>query len=426
MLEASTVPVAVCGRTWRLPAVGSRRPERRNDPRRAGEKANRAYPIAAESGKTPPAMSGLAPAMAARLLALESVGTGPLLLPETWWERPFTWLATAVDAAVVVAMRAVVDRMMLPASGQIEALRRSAEPFLTGEHATSPERFLVFEGLPRDASGASMRIRRAIQAGTVLSCRLETAAAPGDPIRLERWMHPTGRSAGTILLLHGFAMGYPRIDAFVLLAQEWFRRGLDVALMTLPFHGRRTPATARFSGEHFAQPDVGELNAAAARAVYEILLATRWLRAETCGPLGILGLSLGGYLASTVAALDGELDFVIPMVPPVCMGDLAWRFQAATHAARSPGQTAMTHDELRTAFRVHSPLAYQVRVPRERLLIVAGRADRIVPPEHPHALWRHWGEPAIHWFGGSHLAPFGRSGIVGAITAHLTRLGVLG
>ena len=60
-----------------------------------------------------------------------------------------------------------------------------------------------------------------------------------------------------------------------------------------------------------------------------------------------------------------------------------------------------------------------------RVLIIAGRGDRIVPPEHPSALWRHWQEPAIHWFSGSHLAPFGRRGIVEAVSAHLGRLGIL-
>jgi hypothetical protein len=49
----------------------------------------------------------------------------------------------------------------------------------------------------------------------------------------------------------------------------------------------------------------------------------------------------------------------------------------------------------------------------------------VVPPEHPSALWQHWDRPAIHWYGGSHLAPFGRSRIVRAIEQHLQRLDIL-
>ena len=58
-------------------------------------------------------------------------------------------------------------------------------------------------------------------------------------------------------------------------------------------------------------------------------------------------------------------------------------------------------------------------------LLVVGLGDRIVPPEHASALWRHWGEPAIHWFHGSHLARFGRAGIIDAVVRHLEGIGIL-
>ena len=159
---------------------------------------------------------------------------------------------------------------------------------------------------------------------------------------------------------------------------------------------------------------------AGAEAVAE---AARWLRAESGHPVGLLGMSLGGYLSATAAGLDRDLAFVIAMVPPVCFGDLAWRFLPLRGA--SAGETpALGYDELRRAFRIHSPLAHAPVVARGRLLVVAGRGDRIVPPEHPTSLWRHWGEPAMHWFDGSHLAPFGRAGIAAAVRAHLARLGL--
>ena len=41
------------------------------------------------------------------------------------------------------------------------------------------------------------------------------------------------------------------------------------------------------------------------------------------------------------------------------------------------------------------------------------------------AVWEHWGRPAIHWFSGSHLAPFGRGRVVRAIAEHLERLQIL-
>jgi hypothetical protein len=78
---------------------------------------------------------------------------------------------------------------------------------------------------------------------------------------------------------------------------------------------------------------------------------------------------------------------------------------------RARPEAVLDRDELRAAYRVHSPLAHPVRVPRERLLIVAGRGDRVVPAEHTQWLAEHWGQPQTTWFSGSHMAPFGRPGM---------------
>ena len=50
-----------------------------------------------------------------------------------------------------------------------------------------------------------------------------------------------------------------------------------------------------------------------------------------------------------------------------------------------------------------SPLALAPRLPRERRFIYAGIADRLVRPDQPSALWRHWDRPEIHWFSGGHV-----------------------
>ncbi len=238
-------------------------------------------------------------------------------------------------------------------------------------------------------------------------------------------MHERKRAHGTVLCLHGYTMGRPRIDGFALFAGQWFRRGLDVALLTLPYHGARTPREARFSGEHFAVADVARLAEAVRQAIYEIRLVQVWLRERSGGPVGLMGLSLGGYLASLMAGLYDDLDFVVAMAPPVCMGDMAWRFYQRSRRTRRDAPPTFSQEELRAAFRAHSPLAHAPRVPHDSLMIVAGRGDRVVPPEHPNALWHHWNQPSIHWFSGGHLTPFGRQRIVRAVARHLQRLGIL-
>ena len=101
------------------------------------------------------------------------------------------------------------------------------------------------------------------------------------------------------------------------------------------------------------------------------------------------------------------------------------RFFARSWHYTQPKSPPPPRDEVREFYRVHSPLAHRLRVPRERALIIAGRGDRIVPTDQPLALWRHWGEPQICWFGGSHLMPFARDNLVATIERHLRGLGIL-
>jgi len=345
-----------------------------------------------------------------------------------------TRMGSTLDGMVLQAMRLVVDATMMPQPEDLPAHRASAEPFVVGELWADPRRFFSYIDEPATPLRISGRRRRSLTGGTIVGRELTTAYRPyhwsgavcdnvtaPDTVLVEHWIHEPPRGRATIVGLHGFSMGYPRIDAFALFAAQCFEAGFDVALVTLPFHGPRTPPDARFSGERFAMPQVARLNEAVRQAIYEIHVVTSWLRQQTGGRVGLLGLSLGGYLAALMAGLRPDLDFVIPMVPPVCFGDLAWRFFSQSRYYRGEQSAAFSHEELRAMYRVHSPLTYARCVERSRLLILAGRGDQIVPPEHPHALWRHWGEPEIYWFSGSHLAPFRRRLLAAKILDHLER-----
>jgi len=356
------------------------------------------------------------------------------LPPEAWSSRLFTEIGTTLDGTVMRAVQFVVERALIPDPEKADALLQSAEPMLDPALQADPRRFFSFLDDPPGPVTVRRRQRRRIEGGGIHTCRIESDYEPmlvganeaePTPIHVELWEHETRPSRGTIVCLHGFAMGRPRMDAPMLMASQWYERGLDVALFTLPYHGARTPSTAYFSGDHFATPDVARLSEAVREAVYEIRQVIHWRREETGAPVGLLGLSLGGYLASLMAGLYEDIDFVVPIVPPVCIGDLAWGYYKHTQHHLQSGEAAMTCEELRRAFRVHSPLAHPLRVPRERILIVAGRGDRVVPPEHPSALHQHWGEPDIHWFSGSHLAPFGRGQVVRRISRHLRTLQIL-
>jgi hypothetical protein len=355
---------------------------------------------------------------------------------EPWSNQPLTWLGTAFDQLALRGMRLALDTLIGPPAPDLHRVRASALPYLAAELQGEPRRFFTFLDAPPPAVRMRARRRRRLAGGEVVSREFRTRYEPyhrtpgwtahpeNDLVAVEHWMHQSGPPRATVLALHGFTMGHPWIDAHMLMAPRWFDLGFDVALLTLPFHGTRSPRSARYSGELFASWDVGHLNEAVRQCVYDVDLVKAWLAETTGAPVGLVGLSLGGYVVSLVAGLCADPAFVIALAPPVCLHAVASRL-FATAGRRSTTPAALSLPELRRAYRVHSPLTHPLAIARERTLILGARGDGIVPPEHAHALWRHWGNSPVYWFSGSHMAPFRRSLIMARIADHLRGLRLL-
>jgi len=335
-------------------------------------------------------------------------------------------IGAAIDGIALRTARAVIDRTVMPTPETADAIRVQARFYRQPELVAEPRRFFPFaDESPPVPKVVVQPCRPRVRGSTRARLAFPSPYRPFNPafaaehaarvenhwVYAEMWRHADRPARGAIVLLHGFGMGRPGFDAIALMAPAFFATGLDVALLTLPFHGKRGARSGRFSGQLFASPDVARLNESMGQAAHDVIAFVAWLRSTGAPVVGVLGLSLGGYVAALLAGLVGDLAFVVPVVAPVCFGDLAHRFMASSGRFRARPEAVLDRDELRAAYRVHSPLAHPVRVPRERLLIVAGRGDRIVPAEHTQWLAEHWGQPRTAWFSGSHMAPFGRPGM---------------
>ena len=212
--------------------------------------------------------------------------------------------------------------------------------------------------------------------------------------------HPS-RPRPWLICVPGYEMGFPQVDFLGFQVWKLVRDlQLNVAIPVLPFHGPRR--ISRISGTGFLAGNFLDTIHAEANAMWDMRRLYGWIRAQHAGPVGIWGLSLGGYTAALFSCLADDLACVVAGIPATDFTRLTWRHGPALQL-RYAERHGIAHDEIGEVLRVVSPLAMPTKVPHEHRHIFAGVADRLVPPDQPRDLWQHWGRPHIEWYQGAHL-----------------------
>ncbi len=260
---------------------------------------------------------------------------------------------------------------------------------------------------------------------------------PGVPGR-ERWLRYRENAVGRatvlrhrdtgrpwVICLHGTEMGRDA-DLRSFRARRLFdEQGCNVVLPILPLHGpRRAPkqAPAGEAGAQFPTLDVLDNVHGLAHAASDVRRIISWVRTQEPSGIALLGVSLGGYVASLVAGLEREpLDGVLPIIPATDFPALFRKQSPPALRARMAPITAAS-EILHTPV---SPLQFATSTPRARLAIAAGLADKLIDPvEQVAPLWEHWGRPSIHWYPGGHVGHLVRRDLREFVDVALARWGL--
>ena len=203
-----------------------------------------------------------------------------------------------------------------------------------------------------------------------------------------------------VVCVHGALMGRGAVDLRLFRARHLHDDlGLNVVLPVLPLHGSRKHRGAAFPGE-----DVLDDVHATAQAVWDIRRLMSWIRTqEPDSPIGLNGMSLGGYVTALVASLEDGLTCAVLGVPVADLIDVLGRHAGLRDD--DPRRQALALAE--PLGRMVSPLSLLPRVPMQGRFIYAGVADRLVHPrDQVLRLWEHWGRPEIEWYQGGHTGFF--------------------
>jgi dienelactone hydrolase len=370
------------------------------------------------------ALGAAAGFVGAQLSVAAHSGTRPLLAPRS----PRTNLAVAADEAMkwywhatklaspppepalwLDSLRAAAERNRASGVLQDPSLAHPMPPALE-KHTL---RRFELSGLP---SAEELRFESEFEPRDLEVRERWLGVAPNRSARALLWRHADGPRPA-LIVIHGYGMGRPGLDARAFDLVRLHRAlGLDVALVTLPLHGVR--AAGRRSGAGFLDAHPLATNAAFEQAIWELRRLAGWLRAQGAPALGVYGKNLGGYTAALFASLERGLACVVPLTPAVSLPALLGASRSP-EAQRLRDSLGLSDTLVSEAWASHDPLRHRPRVAPEGRLILAGLSDRICTPDQVEALWKHWERPSIHWFPGSHLAPFGRRALRERLDAHL-------
>jgi len=217
--------------------------------------------------------------------------------------------------------------------------------------------------------------------------------AQSDKVHCRRW-RPAGLNAPvrTIVMIDGLVQ--PNEKPQRLFARHAARHAWDLISIDMPFNHRRTPEGYR-PGQLLTGGDVDHAFGTLRQAVLDAWTVVRSLNSKG-REVSLAGISFGGWVSLTIAALDASPKSVLAITPPVDMlGTLTEGGVIVKAAQRNLNLSPEELAELRPAARAISLFEWPPQVPAEDITLVAAEYDRFIPTDRVHQLAELWGTRLI-------------------------------
>ena len=203
-----------------------------------------------------------------------------------------------------------------------------------------------------------------------------------------------------VVNVHGAGMGAPRTDFRQFRARHLHHElGLNVIQPVLPLHGPRSPTDD--SGDYPSESIMHNFHGAL-QSVNDVRRAIAWVRAQQPDqPIGIHGISVGGFTTALVASLEPDLACAILGVAPV---DIVLLLQAHHGTGTGYDLRVQNFEAGARLSPMISPLKLTPAIPWEARFMYAGIADRLVDySDHITPMSAHWAHPEMLVYDGGHV-----------------------
>jgi dienelactone hydrolase len=210
-----------------------------------------------------------------------------------------------------------------------------------------------------------------------------------------------------VLLLHGWNDVINHHLRFPVMAAQLNRSGFNAATLEAPFHFQRRPRQLRAWG-NFLCPDIMRTVEAVRQAVMESRAMAEWLRQQGCPAVGMLGISLGGWLAGLAVCHDARFSCAVLLAPVARLDRLV------EEAAFCRSLRLAAKGERIVAGRLNLTEG-RPAMPKENILLIESIHDLFVPRDTMEELWRAWDQPEMWRLRHGHISVLAAPGLNGRI-----------
>jgi dienelactone hydrolase len=170
----------------------------------------------------------------------------------------------------------------------------------------------------------------------------------------------------------------------------------------MAYYGPRRP---KGGDVRFLSLDLERTFAAVHQTVLDLRRATAWMASRPevdARRLGIMGTSLGSFMAALTAEMEPRLGRVAVLLGGGGFVDAFWDDPRVKPYRRVLESIGGTKEKAAKLLAPIDPITCAANLKDRRVLMLAARRDDIVPPRMAEALWKATGRQRIVWFNCTH------------------------
>lgn len=217
---------------------------------------------------------------------------------------------------------------------------------------------------------------------------LPSGDATNDLVPFKLFRHQDGTSNAVVLFVPGWGRENQRVEDEMCL--RLMSHGVDVGLMTTPYHLARTPPES-YSGEYFISANIYWTIANFRQLVSEIRVLIQLMR-QRYRYVGLLGMSSGGFQTG-LAALCEEVDFLFPLITGCHLGSITWQGLITQYVKRDLERKGIDEAALNDVWGITDLRVVGAHTKAKKIKQYVALYDTVVPTRYQEELWAVYGKP---------------------------------